>query len=458
LESHGQKTELRRELSVFDATCIVVGTIIGSAIFLIPSTIAGLVGSPALVVFIWMVGGVLSLFGALSLAELGSMFPGAGGLYVYLREAYGPLPAFLYGWGLLAVIHSGSVAALALGFSVYFGHLFGLGTGFQKGVAVTCILLLTVVNSVGIHIGKVVQNLLTLIKLTGVLGMIVMLVARGSGAGLLRTTLHARTPMTSWVSALAALVAVLWAYEGWHVVSFAGGEMRRPRTDLPRSLAVGTLIILGLYVLANASYYMVMTPAEIGSTPAIAAVAMGKSFGPRAGEFISVLILISVLGSMNGMVMTGPRAYYAMACDHMFFGALGRLSARGIPIFGLLVQGVWASILSCSGTYQQLFTDVIFIAWLFYAMTVAGVVVLRWRKPGLDRPYRVPAFPMLPIVFCIAALGIAISAIAESPMRSLLGIGLMLTGIPQFLFFFKRSELRRSGLGTGEVSTFTEGA
>lgn len=449
MEVNIQDSQLRKELGTADAISIVVGTIIGSAIFLIPSTIADLVKSPLLVLRIWIAGGVLSLFGALSLAELGSMFPGAGGLYRYLREAYGPLPAFLYGWGLLAMIHSGSVAALALGFSVYFGRLFGFGAGFEKTTSVVCILLLTAVNCLGIHTSKLVQNVFTVIKLGGMGGMIVLLLAHGTGKGLLGAALRTHSPTQPALSVVMALIAVLWAYEGWHVVSFAGGEMRNPRRALPLSLFIGTLIIFGLYVLANGSYYAVLTPAEISSTPAVAAVAMEKSFGRWAGEFIAVLIVFSVLGSMNGMIMTGPRAYYAMAQDHMFFRAFGKLNRRSSsPIVGLCVQGVWASLLCCSGTYQQLFTDVIFVAWLFYALTVMGVIVLRWRRPDVKRPYRVPGFPLLPILFSIAAVGIAVSAIAESPVRSLVGVGLILAGVPLFLFF-RRSE--RQSRGTGAV-------
>lgn len=450
-----QNSQLRKELGAFDGISIVVGTIIGSAIFLIPSTIADLVRAPVLVLPIWIVGGVLSLFGALSLAELGSMFPGAGGLYTYLRKAYGPLPAFLYGWGLLAMIHSGSVAALALGFSVYFSQLFGFGIGFQKITSVICVLLLTAVNCLGIHTSKFVQNILTVVKLGGMGAMIVLLLAHGTGKGLLGVALRTHSPTQSALSAVMALIAVLWAYEGWHVVSFAGGEMRSPSRDLPLSLLVGTLIIFGLYVLANGSYYAVLTPGEISSTPAVAAVAMQKSFGKEAGEVIAVLIAISVLGSMNGMIMTGPRAYYAMAHDHMFFGAFGKLDVRNrSPVLGLSVQGIWASILCCSGTYQQLFTDVIFVAWLFYALTVTGVIVLRWRKPNLERPYRVPGFPLLPVIFSIAAIGIVISAIVESPGRSLAGIGLILAGVPLFLFF--RRSARQSPGAKAVVSNLME--
>jgi basic amino acid/polyamine antiporter, APA family len=403
------------------------------------------VRSPVLVLPIWIAGGVLTLFGALSLAELGAMFPGAGGLYTYLRETYGPLPAFLYGWGLLAMIHSGSIAALALGFSVYFGQLFGFGAGVQKITSVACILLLTVVNWLGIHTGKLVQNTFTVVKIGGMGVMILLLFAHGAGGGLLSTALHTHSSTQSTVSTAMALIAILWAFEGWHVVSFAGGEMRSPHRDLPLSLLVGTLIIFGLYILANGSYYAVMTSDEIRSTPAVAAVAMQKSFGKGAAELISTLIAISVLGSMNAMIMMGPRAYYAMASDRMFFRAFGKLDARnGSPIIGLSLQGIWASVLCCSGSYQQVFTDVIFVAWLFYGLTVIGVMVLRRRKPDLERTYRVPGYPFLPLIFSLAAVGIAVTTIAKSPMRSLAGIALILAGVPLFLFF-RRYEPQGSG-------------
>lgn len=433
---------LRRELNFVDSTAIVVGTIIGSAIFLIPSVIASTIVSVPVIFLVWIVGGILTLCGALSLAELGSIYPGAGGLYVYLREAYGPLPSFLYGWGLLIMIHSGSIAALAAGFGIYFGHLFSLRVIGQRAMAVACIVLLTAVNCLGIRLGKYTQNVLAMIKLAGIGTMIAMLFAHGTKTSIFAARLRGPNSVPSWISIGTALVAILWAYEGWHVVSFAAGEMKRPRIDLPRSLAVGTAIIMIVYLLANASYYVVLTPLEIRSSQAVAAVAMGKSYGATAEIFISVLILVSVLGSINGMVLTGPRVYYAMAQDGLFFSAFGRASVKyKAPAFALLVQGVWASLLVCSSSYQELFTDVIFAAWLFYGLAVSGVIVLRRTQPDLSRPYRVPGFPWVPLLFCAASAGIFFSTIIESPIRSTLGIGLILTGVPLFLFF-RRRDLR----------------
>ncbi len=442
MASLNQDTTLRKELTAFDATSIVVGTVLGSAIFLIPATIASETGSPITVFLIWVTGGVLTLFGALSLAELGSMYPGAGGLYVYLREAYGALPAFLYGWGLLTVIHSASIAALAVGFGVYFAHLFVLGVVAEKAAAVTCIALLTVVNCLGVRLSKVVQNVFCVVKLCGIVVMVLMLFAHGAKLGLFRASFHAPDSNLTVMAVGAALVAVLWAYEGWHVVSFAAGEMRRPKTDLPSSLAIGTTIVVVVYLLANASYYSVLTPEEIRSNPAVAAVAMGKSFGPSASLFISLLILVSVVGAMNGMVLTGPRVYYAMAKDRVFFPSFARTSARhNVPTFSLCAQGLWAASLSCLGSYQQLFTSVIFAAWIFYGLAVAGVIVLRKAKPDLHRPYRVPGFPWVPLLFCGTTAAIVVSTVAGAPSRSLVGIGLILTGIPVFMFFQRRSRI-----------------
>lgn len=435
-----QNVELRRELGTIDATSIVVGTVMGSGIFLIPAVIATEVSSPKIVFAIWLVGGTLSLFGALSVAELGSIYPGAGGLYVYLREVYGSLPAFLYGWGLLTMIHSGSIAAIALGFGVYSSHSLALGKIGQKIFTILCIALLSAVNCFGIRLGKVVQNSLSAIKLTGIGTMILLLFIYSSKVRVLGASLHIPISGTSWLSVGTATVAVLWAYEGWHVVSFAAGEMRRPQITLPRSLGIGTAMIIFIYLLANIGYYALLTPGEIRSSPALAAAAIGKCLGTGAGQLISALILISILGSLNGMITTGPRVYYAMARDGLFFSALGRTSSKyNTPIIALALQGLWAIALSLSGSYQQLLTDVIFTAWIFYGLTVGGVIVLRKTNPILVRPYRVPGYPWIPLLFCLAAAGISVSTIVKSPVRSVLGIGLILTGVPVYLLFRRHS-------------------
>ncbi len=431
-----RKTGLVRELNRADGIALVVGTVIGSGIFLVPGPIAAHLRSLSAVLLVWIVGGLLSLFGALSLGELGSIYPGAGGLYVYLRHAFGRLPAFLYGWGLLSMIQSGSIATLAVGFSLYLSRLFPLTVAGQKITAIACILLLTGVNCLGVRLGKLVQNVSTVSKLAGLALLFVLLLWRGH-VHLLQASFPPTMPTShSLLPFGAALVAVLWAYEGWHVVSFTASEFRSAKRDLPQSLFLGTAIVAAIYVLMNIAYYSVLTPLAIRGTDHAAATAIQVAYGMGTTVLISILILTSILGSMNGMVLTGPRVYYAMARDGIFFRCLGQTSQRfHTPILAILVQGVWASLLTLTGNFQQLFTYVIFTAWIFYGLTVAAVIVLRIRKPELERSFRVPAYPWLPLLFILAAIGISLSTILNDPIHACFGIAMILTGVPVYLFF-----------------------
>lgn len=430
------KTGLARELNRADGIALVVGTVIGSGIFLVPGPIAAHLRSLSAVLLVWIVGGLLSLFGALSLGELASIYPGAGGLYVYLRHAFGKLPAFLYGWGLLSMIQSGSIATLAVGFSLYLSRLFPLTVAGQKITAITCILLLTVVNCLGLRLGKLVQNVSTVSKLAGLALLFLLLLWRGH-VHLLQASFPSNMPTShSLLPFGAALVAVLWAYEGWHVVSFTASEFRSAKRDLPKSLFLGTAIVAAIYVLMNIAYYSVLTPLAIRGTDHAAATAIQTAYGMGTTVLISILILTSILGSMNGMVLTGPRVYFAMARDGIFFRRLGQTSPRfHTPILAILVQGVWASLLTLTGNFQQLFTYVIFTAWIFYGLTVAAVIVLRIRKPDMERSFRVPAYPWLPLLFILAAIGISLSTILNDPLHACFGIGMVLTGVPLYLFF-----------------------
>ena len=356
-----------RGLRRVDGVALVVGTVIGSGIFLVPGPIAGQLPSLGAVLLVWAVGGALSLSGALSLGELGAMYPGAGGLYVYLRHAFGRPLAFLYGWGLLSMIQTGSIATLAVGFSLYLSRLVSLSRAEQKA--------------------------------TGI-------------------------------------VAVLWAYEGWHAVSFAAGEFRSPVRDLPVSLFMGTGFCAVIYLLLNLAYYSVLTSLALRDTDHAAATAIQTVYGGRTTVLISALILTSILGAMNGLVLTGPRVYYAMGRDGTFFRRFGETSARfHTPIAAIVTQGLWASFLTLLGSFQQLFTYVIFTAWIFYGLTVAAVLVLRWRQPDLPRSFRVPGFPWPPLFFILAALGITFSTCITEPVHAALGLGMILAGIPLYLVF-----------------------
>jgi APA family basic amino acid/polyamine antiporter len=435
---------LRKELNLFDAVAVVVGTIIGSGIFLIPSSIAARLNSFGAVLFVWVIGGILTVFGALSLAELGSIYPGAGGLCTYLRHAYGPLPAFLYAWGLLLMIQSGCIAALAVAFGLFVGQILPLNPMEEKALSMMCILALTTVSCIGIRGGKLVQNLIATAKIGGLAGMIVLLCVKGSRPihlfeAAANPGRHAFFPAGFGI----ALVAVLFAYEGWHVVSFVGGEMKTPQRDLPRSLLYGSAIVMFVYVAANLGYYHVLSPAEIQGSDAVSALAVRRVLGPIAANFISLLILVSILGSMNGLILTGPRAYYAMARDGIFPRAFGRISNRcRTPMLALVIQGVWSAVMAVSGTYQQLFTDVIFIAWIFYGLGGAAVVVLRRTQPQLKRPFSVPGYPWVPLLFCTAAIGLVLSVVIQQPRGALIGAGVVACGIPVYFLSVRSSSDR----------------
>jgi APA family basic amino acid/polyamine antiporter len=411
----------------------VVGTIIGSGIFLVPHNVALHVGSPGALLSVWVVGGVLSLAGALSLAELGAATPEAGGIYVYLRQAYGKLIAFLYGWAMLLVAESGGVATLAVAFAIYSGNFLPLAPFHQKLVASGVIAVLTVVNILGVRKGAAVQTIFMFAKLGG-LAIIVGLALFSPGITTVGSSLPLPTPHTTLGSFGVALVGVLWAYHGWQHLSYAAGEVKDPGRVLPRSFLWGTLLIILVYLSANLAYLRVLSLGALVEHQRVAARAMEALAGPRGAALVSALILCSIFGALNGNILGGARVLYAMARDGVFFEAVGRVHRRfETPAVALVLQGVWAIVLATSGTYEQLYTYVIFTAWVFYAGAVLAVVVLRRRLPQLARPYHVWGYPFLPIAFSIAALAIVGNTLARSPRESLMGLGLVLLGVPIYL-------------------------
>jgi len=428
---------LARNLTFRDGIAIVVGTVIGSGIYLVPGSVARQIPSMSLAMAVWVLAGLLTLFGALTLGELGAMYPGAGGLYVYLRAAYGRPVAFLYGWGLLSLIHSGSIATLAVAFRLYLAQLIPLSDTLQKAAAILVVLLLTAVNCFGLRPGKLVQNLIAFCKVGGIGLLVVMLLAVKNHP---RPAMDAAPGPPLVLAIGAALVAVLWAYEGWHVVSFTAAEFRDPPRDLPRSLCWGAIALVVIYLSANISYYHVLTPAQLQATDKAAATAVSEAYGSAATALVTVLILTSIVGAINGMVLTGPRVYFAMARDGAFFRSFGKLnSVTRAPTFAIVVQGIWSACLTLAGTFQELFTYVIFTAWIFYGLSVLAVIVLRHRQPDLARPYRVPGYPVIPILFVLAALFIAGVTIANGPLHALYGIGLILVGLPIYWLSFHRA-------------------
>jgi APA family basic amino acid/polyamine antiporter len=416
-----------------------VGTIIGSGIFLVPHNVAMHVGTPASLFTVWVVGGLLSLAGAISLAELGAALPEAGGVYVYLREAYGKGFAFLYGWGMLVVIHSGSVATLAVAFGIYSGTFLPLSPLERKLVASAVVTVLTAVNVLGVRSGSAVQTLFTVAKLAG-LAVIVGSAVFGSGVRPLASSVPLPTPRTTLSSFGVALIGVLWAYEGWHMLSFTAGEVRNPARVLPRSFFLGTLLVVLAYLSANLAYLRVLTLAALAQHERVAATAMQILAGPRGTLFVSALILCSIFGALNGTILTGPRAYFAMARDGVFFPSVGRVHPRfKTPALAVLVQGALSIVLAVSGTYEQLFTYVIFSAWIFYGAAVVAVLILRRQRPSLERPYRIWGSPFVPIVFVLAALAIVVNTLLTKPRESGVGLAIILLGLPIY-FAWKRKE------------------
>jgi APA family basic amino acid/polyamine antiporter len=434
------KEQLVKVLSARDGAAIVVGTVIGSGIFLVPGPIAHDVRTLRMVLLVWIAGGALSVFGSLSLGELAAAYPKAGGLYVYLREAYGKPTAFLYGWALLSLIQSGSIATLASGFSLYTSKIVPLTRFEFKALPVLCIILFSAANLYGIRFARAVQNVGTVCKLFGLALVFFLLVVRGH-MHLLRATEPATLPQGGILAFGAALVAVLWSYEGWHVVSFTAGEFRSPARDLPRSLLLGTSIVTAIYLLLNIAYYSVLTPVEVELSASAAASAMQAAWGSRTLILVSVVILTSILGATNGMIMTAPRVYYAMAKDKIFFERFGSLSKTfQVPVFAIVVQGIWASLLTLTGSFQQLFTYVVFTAWIFYGLAGAAVIILRHRDPVRSRSFRVPGYPWIPLCFVLASAGIAVSTIIGDPLHACFGLGLISLGIPLYFFFRKLGE------------------
>jgi basic amino acid/polyamine antiporter, APA family len=429
------QTSLARVLGVRDGIAIVFGTVIGSGIFLVPGPIAQKLPALSLVLLVWIAGGILSLFGSLSIGELAANYPGAGGLYIYLRRIYGKPLAFLYGWALLSLIQSGSIATLASGFALYTSKILPLSPFEFKALPTVAILLFSVVNLVGIRVARAVQNIGAISKLIGITAVFGLLIVRGHTDHLTLSMPHPTSPSVL-VDFGVALIAVLWAYEGWHVVSFTAGEFKSPARDLPRSLLWGTLMVTVVYLLMNVAYYAVLTPPEVGASASAASSAIKSAWGQGAMLLVSVVILTSILGSLNGMILTAPRVYYAMAKDGIFLEKFGEISKRfRVPVFAIAVQAIWSSALTMMGTFQQLFTYVVFTAWIFYGLTVAGVILLRRRSIAPLASFRTPGYPFVPIAFVLAAAGITLSTILADPLHAAYGVGLVLIGIPLYLLF-----------------------
>jgi APA family basic amino acid/polyamine antiporter len=451
---------LVRQLGLFDSTMVMVGIVIGSGIFLTTGIMAKSIPSAGLILLAWLIGGLLTLAGALTYAELGAAMPEAGGQYVYLREAYGPMSGFLFGWILFLVYTTGGIAALALAFAEYTGYFFpALGTEnliltsdipFLKStlhyslsagqlIGVAVIMLLSIVNFVGVGLGKSIQNIFTVIKIGTIAAIIILGFAIGKGTPPGLSMNPSGMSFGSIIIGLGvSLVAVAWAFDGWNNVNFVAGEIRNPKRNLPFALIIGTLAITGLYILVNYIYLYALPMEDTVGVLRIAEKATGALFGSSTGALISALVLISVFGALNGTILVGPRVYYAMAKDGLFFRKVAHVHPRfRTPGFSILIQAIWASLLTLSGTFEQIFTFAMFIAIAFWIIATAAVFTLRKKRPDMPRPYKTWGYPVVPAIFIIASCGILLNTLLEKPVEALAGIFLTALGIPAY-FYWKR--------------------
>ncbi len=431
--------ELRRELGLLDSTLLNVGTILASGIFLVPASIALQLDSSFLNLAVWVVAGVFSLFGALILAELGAAMPEAGGIFVFLKEAFSPIWGFLYGWSLFWVIQTGAIAAVAVFFATYLGYFVPLGAWGIKLVAILSILGLSALNYRGVRLGATTQNALTFAKLAIVLGLLALCFAPGvSKAENFQPLFPQQWPGGLLGSFSLALVAALWCYDGWVDVTYVGGEVKDPGRTMPRAIILSMVIILAIYLALNLAYISVLSVRHMAGSPLVATDLAQVVVGRWGGALIAVLILISTLGANNGFILTGTRVYFAMAREQLFFRRAAQVHPRyRTPHVALLFQAIWASLLTLSGRYEQLFTYVIFAEWIFFGLTGAAVIALRRRRPDLPRPYRTWGYPVVPIVFVLFTAFLLASTLVADLRDSAIGLGLVLTGVP-FYFLWKR--------------------
>lgn len=438
-------SDLKRQLGLFDATMINVGTMIASAIFIVPAAVAAAVPGTAMMTLVWVIGGIVSLLGALSIAELAAAYPEAGGQYAYLREAYGPMIAYLYGWANFAVINTASIAAIAVGFARYVG--FFSRSPFAeitiRGVAIVSIVALTVLNCRGVRLGATTQNILTTLKM-GALGALIVtsFVLHGGAASHLQPLWPTATA-GQWIGPFGvAMVAVLWAYDGWIETTYIGSEIIDPGRNMPRSIILSTLIVVVLYVLASVAYTYVLSPAAMVGSQLVASDAAKITMGGFGASFVVIAILISTLGANNGIVLTAARIPYAMARAGVFFRAQGVVHTRfGTPTVALITQGVIAAVLTALGTYDQLFTYVVFAQFVFYALSAGAVIRLRKTEPQVPRPYRTWGYPLTPLVFIAFAVWLVFNTIKETPVDSAVGAAIILVGLPGYFYW------RRAGAG-----------
>jgi APA family basic amino acid/polyamine antiporter len=433
---------LRRAISLPQATAMVVGTIIGASIFVQPSEITGQVPSVLGVFLVWLIAGILTFFGAMVCAEMASIFTQTGGVYVFLKESFSPSVGFLWGWGMFWSIHSGIIAAIAVILARYVGYFIPLGNTVSKIVSVLVILVISAVNYLGVKPGSAMQTLFTLGKVVAIVVIVILGFTLGSRIpahfvmdGVVDTGISIR-------HFFLALVAGLFAFGGWHMVTYNAEETLHPRKTIPRALMIGTLTVTLCYIALNAVYMYVLPLNVVASSKRIAADAADVLLGYGGGSFMSALVVFSTFGALSGIILCGPRVYYSMAKDGLLFRWIGAVHPRyHTPHRAIFIQAVWSSVLVATGTYTTLFTRVVYTEWIFFALMAFGLILLR-RRSDVVRAYKIWGYPVIPIVFIISSLAIVTNQIISDPRESLFGLSLVFSGLPVYYLWAKKK--RRS--------------
>ncbi len=434
--------ELKRAIRLPHATALVVGTIIGASIFVQPSEITSQVPSVGGVFLVWILSGVLTFFGALVCAELASIFTQSGGVYVYLKEAYFPGVGFLWGWAMFWVMHSGIIAAVAVICARYVGFFVPLGDAGIKAVAISVIIILSAVNYMGVKQGSSLQTLLTLGKVIAIVFILLFGFILGAkvpehfAAGEIAQT---GIPVNGF---FLAMVAGLFAFGGWHMVTYNSEETFDPKKTIPRALMLGTMIVTLSYIALNAVYMYILPLDKVASSTRIAADAADALVGFGGGAFMAGLVVFSTLGGLTGIILCGPRVYYSMAQDGLLFRWIGKVHSKyKTPHRAIVIQAVWSSVLVVTGTYRALFTRVVYTEWIFFGLMAIGLILLRRRK-DLQRGYSIWGYPVIPIVFTLSSFVIVIYQILTSPKESLIGLSLVLIGLPVYYLWIKKASPR----------------
>jgi basic amino acid/polyamine antiporter, APA family len=460
--------EQLRGLSLWDTTALVVGTVIGSGVFLKAAPMMQAVGTPWLVLAAWVAAGLLSLAGALTYAELGAMLPEAGGEYVYLKKSYGSLLAFLFGWQRFIVAGSASIATLGVGVAIFLSNFLPLKAvwlrydyslmgqsmhwqfGAEQVVAVSVILIMTSLNCLTVVIGGRIQTLLTLLKVGGILFIIVgVLTASPTASWSHLSNPEGVSPWSGFSLFGAAMLAALWGYDGWNNMPMAAGEVRNPGRNIPLALISGMLIVMFVYCMINLCYFYALTPDEVRTSRStefrealpVASKAANSFMGEAGGKLVSIIFVISAIGALNGSILSNARVPFAMARDGLFFSPLAKLSPNSrVPVTCLIVQSVWASVLALSGTFDQLTDCLLFAAWIFYALVTSSIFVLRRKLPNAPRPYRTFGYPYVPILFIVVAVSLIVNTLMTKRVESVVGLVLIGAGLPLFFLLNRRNQ------------------